>query len=440
MIYCPHCLKPSAGKSADCPHCGGKLPRPKEKPKTEAYEKQKKDEQKTRKQASRSSEKNKEAQYAETQKQDKSKQEEPAKEKRAILKSADALIGRSQKSEAPKPQKKRLRLGETLVAAGILTNERLKTALEKQKELGLRLGTILVQENFINESQLVQALSHQADIRWIDITNIRISEKLLDLIPLNLAQNYLFVPIDTRETKEGVKVLFLAMDNPLDSAAVQAAQAASDMRIEPLFAAPSAIKEAIRSASGTKKAAPETKDDVWKLPENPSSFLEPVLKKPPFASDNVTQRQIIMVAHQAQRPSAAETPSKKEVVKDIVKGKSLESKGQQIQGENLSTTQEEKKPVPQEDKLLRGDRPRTLTFLDETTIQRTVTIQKGFSEPVDVFEKLLSDLKDLDDSPESVLRVKEYLLALLEILFRKNLIFPAELFEQLTQEKNEPQK
>lgn len=447
MIYCPHCQKPSAGKSPDCPHCGGRLPRPKEKPRTEAYEKPNREDNKTRKQASRP---NKGTEYSSTQRQDAPQTKEQPKEKAAVLKSAEALVGRMKKPEAQKPQKKRLRLGETLVAAGILTKEQVKAALEKQKTLGSRLGTILVQDNLISESQLVQALSHQADIRWIDITNIRVSDELLEIIPINLAQNYQFVPIDTRETKSGTKVLFLAMDNPLDSAAIKAAQAASEMRIEPLFAAPSAIKEAIRVAAEKHRTESESRgiEDTQQLeilneeagsePGESSSPPEPIPSKLAAGPTNVTQRQIIMIAPKGQAPGQAKPAPKQEPHKAAEK--EPEPEDAQPPKSVPPKRADEKRPASGEDKIPKGEKPRTLTFLDGTTIQRTVQIQKGFDNLTDISETLIADLKALDNNPESIPSVKAYLIAVLEILFRKKLIFPAELMDELEKYKKEAQK
>jgi type IV pilus assembly protein PilB len=140
----------------------------------------------------------------------------------------------------------RLRLGETLVEAGVITAETLKRALELQKERQLRLGTILLQEGFVTESQLVQALSLKLSIPWVSLWRIDIPDELLDLVPVNVAEEFFLIPIYIRTTKGGERALYVAMNDPTDDNALRFVAAAAGMPVKPMIAGPSDLSSAIR--------------------------------------------------------------------------------------------------------------------------------------------------------------------------------------------------
>ncbi len=139
-----------------------------------------------------------------------------------------------------------LRLGETLIEAGVLTPEALERALEIQKERQLRLGTILLQEGFVMESQLVQALSLKLSIPWVSLWRIDVPDELLDMVPVNVAEEFFLMPIYIRTTKEGERALYVAMNDPSDEDALRFVRATAGMPVKPMIAGPSDIAAAIR--------------------------------------------------------------------------------------------------------------------------------------------------------------------------------------------------
>ncbi len=380
MIYCPHCQKPSAGKSAACPHCGEVLPEKKKKKpsKTVAYRPP-------------------EDHEAEATKQD-------AAEKTKQNERRDAAV--EKEKEQPKPAAKpRMRLGEILIGAGILSPEQLETALVQQKRLGLRLGAILVQANFITEYQLVQALSHQSGIPWFDLAKTTVDRDIAELILPGVAENYIFFPIGVRETDDGKKVLFMAMDNPTDIAAIHAAAAASGMYIEPLFAAPSAIEAAIEKYSGRHRTNNRIAQDSWASPPAESAASPAEL-----SADNVVQRQIIIVAPEQTFPETA-----------------------QVAGPVKARAEQGDADAPPEQTRVTASPvipPQILTLLDGTRIPRTTESPGDFLGAPDT-AALFAELNELGHDPASVARLKEYVIALLEILLRKHLVLPNELSGQL---------
>jgi type IV pilus assembly protein PilB len=140
----------------------------------------------------------------------------------------------------------RLRLGETLVEAGVISQEDLDQALTTQKERQLRLGTILLQEGYVTESQLVQALSLKLSIPWVSLWRVDIPDELLELVPVNVAEEFFLMPIYIRTTGSGERALYVAMNDPTDDDALRFVQAAAGIPVKPMIAGPSDIASAIR--------------------------------------------------------------------------------------------------------------------------------------------------------------------------------------------------
>jgi type IV pilus assembly protein PilB len=140
----------------------------------------------------------------------------------------------------------RMRLGDTLVEAGVITAKELDRALAIQKERQLRLGTILLQEGFVTESQLIQALSLKLSIPWVSLWRIDIPDELLELVPVNVAEEFFLMPIYVRTTGSGERALYVAMNDPTDEDALRFVAANAGIPVRPMIAGPSDIASAIR--------------------------------------------------------------------------------------------------------------------------------------------------------------------------------------------------
>ena len=89
-----------------------------------------------------------------------------------------------------------VRLGEMLVKAGILTQDQLQEALEGQKKNGGRLGFNLVKLGFVREDDITQLLSEQYGVPFINLRHFEIDDSVIKLIPSEVAQKYLVVPVN----------------------------------------------------------------------------------------------------------------------------------------------------------------------------------------------------------------------------------------------------
>lgn len=102
-------------------------------------------------------------------------------------------------------------IGEALLEAGLITNEQLENALTLRKGKNKRLGKILLELGYATEIQIAEAISKQQKLPLVDCTKYNLSKDLLDLVPKNIAERAIVLPLEIKDKK-----LLLAMADPLD--------------------------------------------------------------------------------------------------------------------------------------------------------------------------------------------------------------------------------
>jgi type IV pilus assembly protein PilB len=152
------------------------------------------------------------------------------------------------------------RLGELLKAASLVNDEHLARALEEQNESGGRLGEILVRQGVLGELQLIQVLSNQLSVAWVSLPHVDFTEELLMLVPPEVAEQHTLIPVHFRVGKQKEKILYVAMDDPTNVAAMEQVSRITGMHVRPLIAPATEIRRHIqaryRSARGTRRPAP----------------------------------------------------------------------------------------------------------------------------------------------------------------------------------------
>lgn len=108
------------------------------------------------------------------------------------------------------------RLGELLLRDGSIKPEELEAALNEQKISLERLGEILIKNGYISEYRLAKALSNQLNIPFISLVNVRPTQKLLSLIPENVAIRLNVIPLELPDENH----IVVAMSDPMDSLAI----------------------------------------------------------------------------------------------------------------------------------------------------------------------------------------------------------------------------
>ncbi|APH04219.1 GspE/PulE family protein [Bacillus weihaiensis] len=133
----------------------------------------------------------------------------------------------------------RKRLGDLLVDAGLLTEEQLSIAL-KEKQKGQKLGDALLERGYITEQQLIEVLEFQLGIPHVSLYRFPFDQKLVKLVPKEMAKRNLLIPIKIDGDR-----LFVAMADPMDFYAIDDLRLATGFQIETAIASKDDILRAI---------------------------------------------------------------------------------------------------------------------------------------------------------------------------------------------------
>src|SRR6266704_2586319 len=139
-----------------------------------------------------------------------------------------------------------VKLGEMLIKAGLLSPQKLQEALEYQKTNGGKLGFNLVKLGLVKEEDITRVLSQQYGVPAINLTKVELDDAVVKLIPSEVAQKYLILPV----SRNGA-TLTVAMVDPTNVFAMDDIKFMTGYNVEPVVASEVAIKEAIDKYYGS---------------------------------------------------------------------------------------------------------------------------------------------------------------------------------------------
>jgi type IV pilus assembly protein PilB len=129
--------------------------------------------------------------------------------------------------ETQKTSRGRKRIGECLIEARLIDQETLSKALEIQKSQKKKIGQILIEMGVADDVTIAKALAGQLKIPFVRLEKKTISEEVIKLVPAELAENYLLIPIELQDKK-----LVVAMANPLEFNALDDLRFVTHMSIQ----------------------------------------------------------------------------------------------------------------------------------------------------------------------------------------------------------------
>jgi len=132
------------------------------------------------------------------------------------------------------------RIGELLINAKLIDQDQLKRALAEQKTNPGRLGSVLVRLGYINNEDLVNFLSVQFGVPSVNLQNFAISSEIIDLVPSELVNKYLIIPINRIGS-----TLIVAVSDPTDLSAIDDIKFITGYNVEITVASEFSIKEVI---------------------------------------------------------------------------------------------------------------------------------------------------------------------------------------------------
>ncbi len=156
---------------------------------------------------------------------------------------------------------KEIRLGDLMVNSGYITEQQLMEALALQKQdRSKRIGQILIEQGYVQERQMLTALADRLQTSLIDIATYPVEEEAVKTIPIQMAQQYLLLPVSLQEG-----LLTVAMNDPLNLYAIEDLRQTTGMNIHSLLAESQPLKDAITyhyAAIKTKQAAANASENA----------------------------------------------------------------------------------------------------------------------------------------------------------------------------------
>jgi type IV pilus assembly protein PilB len=151
------------------------------------------------------------------------------------------------------------KLGELLIEAHIIDESQLKAALSNQRSYGGRLGTILVKMGFLKEIDMLKFLSKQLNLPMVDLHKIVVEQKIIDLIPIDVAEKYNILPLAIKVIS-GKPLLHIAMSDPTNLGAIDTIQFTAGYKIQPVLALDSSLTDFINFYYKGKEVSRQTMD------------------------------------------------------------------------------------------------------------------------------------------------------------------------------------
>lgn len=133
------------------------------------------------------------------------------------------------------------RLGELMTEAGLVSHDQLNEALADQWQFGGRLGSILIDKCAIDEKTFLRVLSEQLKVPAYMFYGRTIPERVMTLIPKEMAWKYLAVPVESKVVN-GRKTLVVGMADPTDAFGISVMEKVSGHHIEPVLAYDNTIR------------------------------------------------------------------------------------------------------------------------------------------------------------------------------------------------------
>ncbi len=138
-------------------------------------------------------------------------------------------------------------IGQLLVKENLITADQLEEAQEHQKEHGGRLDSVLVSLGFVRDDDVATILSKKYGVPSINLSYFEIDYESIKLIPSDVAQKYLVVPL----SRVG-STLTVATADPTNVFAMDDIKFMTGFNVEPVVASEASILEAIEKYYGTE--------------------------------------------------------------------------------------------------------------------------------------------------------------------------------------------
>lgn len=147
-----------------------------------------------------------------------------------------------------------IRIGDLLVELGYVNDQQISDAINYQREnKGVRMGGALIALGYISEAQMLEALGRRLDYQVINISDLAIDVKTVEMIPQPLAEKYCMLGYHIENG-----VYSLIVNDPLDFYGIEDIRQVVGMDIQIFLSEKAALENAIQyyySEVSARKAA-----------------------------------------------------------------------------------------------------------------------------------------------------------------------------------------
>jgi type IV pilus assembly protein PilB len=137
------------------------------------------------------------------------------------------------------PEEKKT-FGDFLVRSGVITADQLKKALQAKRRAGERLEQTLVRLKYADANRVFHLLAEYSDLPFVDLDTYMIDDKVVHLIPEELARRHRLIPLFKIGT-----TLTVAMSDPLDIHALDEIKSKTKTDVEIAVSTDEKIQKAI---------------------------------------------------------------------------------------------------------------------------------------------------------------------------------------------------
>jgi type IV pilus assembly protein PilB len=141
------------------------------------------------------------------------------------------------------------RIADVLIEDGLLLPAQLEEAMDIQKKQGGRLLKLLTDRQYVTEQDMVISMGRCLDTPPVNLSRVRISEEVIELVPKEMARAYKLAPICRLGNK-----LFVAMADPLNVLALDDLRQRTKMEIIPMITTERSVNEALSGVNSAGAA------------------------------------------------------------------------------------------------------------------------------------------------------------------------------------------
>ena len=164
------------------------------------------------------------------------------------------------------------KIGEILIENGSITQKQLGDALDYQKQHpAVLLGKVLIELGYVSEEDIVVAVATQFNVPYLPIGNFSLTEAAQSLIPKELVENHVCMPVE----KIG-NLLTVVMADPTNDQAIRDIEEATKCRIQAFVATASEIAVVIKERFHINiSQAPQLAENIVKKSTTSAPQIDP---------------------------------------------------------------------------------------------------------------------------------------------------------------------